>query len=331
MSGLRVIAAGPGVTIQDGGRHHYLRFGVTVAGPMDKTAHALANRALGNAPQAAAIEVSLGGVELEAQGALTLAIAGGAFDVTRDGRALPACCVVNLAPGQRLRLRPGAAGAWTYVAVAGRLLLEPALGSFSAHTRSNLGPPALAAGQDIAVAARAMDLDDSAIETDWPQAAAIRVLLGPQDDYFAAEQIALFLDSEWRVGGRSDRMAYAMEGPLLVPAHGFNIVSDGVAEGAIQVPGEGKPIVLMADRQPTGGYPKIANVIGADIGALAQKRPGDALRFKAVSHDEAVAARRAMAAQLAAPVRLTPVLRTHFTSEDLLRFNLISGATAGAD
>lgn len=331
MSGLRVIAAGPGVTIQDGGRHHYLRFGVTVAGPMDKAAHALANRALGNAPDAAAIEVSLGGVELEAQGALTLAIAGGAFDVTRDGRPLPACCIVTLAHGQRLRIRPGAGGAWSYVAVSGRLLLAPELGSLSAHTRSNLGPPALAAGQDIAVAPRAMDADDSAIETDWPQSSTLRVLLGPQDDYFSAAQIGEFLDSEWRVGGRSDRMAYAMEGPLIVPAHGFNIVSDGVAEGAIQVPGEGKPIVLMADRQPTGGYPKIANVIGADIGLLAQKRPGERVRFRAVSHDEAVVARRDMAARMDAPIRLTPLVRTHFTSEDLLRLNLISGATAGAD
>ena len=331
MSALRVIAAGPGVTFQDGGRHGYLRFGVTGAGPMDRAAHALANRVLGNSAGAAAIEVSLGGVELEAQGVVTLAVAGGDFAVARDGRALPGQCVVTLAQDQRLRIRPGASGAWCYVALAGRFLLEPALGSLSAHTRSNLGPPALAAGQEIAVAAYDLCADDSRLDVDAPADAAIRVLMGPQDDYFSPEQIALLLHSEWRVGGRSDRMAYTLEGPLLVPAHGFNIVSDGVAEGAIQVPGEGKPIVLMADRQPTGGYPKIANVIAADLGLLAQKRPGDAVRFRAVSHDEAVTARRDAAARAAVPPTLTPLLKTHFSSEELLGVNLVGGVVAGEE
>lgn len=331
MSALRVVGAGPGVTFQDGGRHGWLRFGVTGAGPMDRAAHALANRALGNAPGAAAIEVSLGGVELEARGFVTLAVAGGEFAVTRDDRALPGQCVVTLAHGQRLRVRPGARGAWCYVALAGRFLFEPVLGSLSAHTRSNLGPPALAAGQEIAVTAYDLGADDSRIEVDRPSGETVRVLMGPQDDYFSPEQIALFLDSEWRVGGRSDRMAYALEGPLIVPAHGFNIVSDGVAEGAIQVPGEGKPIALMADRQPTGGYPKIANVIAADIGVLAQKRPGDAVRFRAGTHEEAVAARREATARANGPLTLTPLLKTHFSSEELLGVNLVGGVVAGEE
>ena len=331
MSALRVVAAGPGVTFQDNGRAGYLRFGVTGAGPMDKAAHALANRVLGNAPGAAAIEVSLGGVELEAQGVVTLSIAGGDFAVSRDGRALPGHCIVTLLPGQRLRIRSGASGAWCYVAVAGRFNLAKVLGSCSAHTRSDLGPPALATGQVLGVAAVEMSLDDSLIHVDWLGGEVVRVLLGPQDDYFSPEQIALFLASEWRVGGRSDRMAYALEGPTIVPAHGFNIVSDGVAEGAIQVPGEGKPIALMADRQPTGGYPKIANIIGADIRLLAQKRPGESVRFRAVSHEEAVAARREAAGFAHAPLSLTPLLRTHFTSEDLLGVNLVGGVVAGEE
>ena len=177
MSGLKVVAAGPGVTIQDSGRPDYLRFGVTGAGPMDKAAHALANRVLGNRPGAAAIEVSLGGVELEAQGILTLAVAGGDFAISRDGRALPGNCIVTLAPGQRLRIRSGASGAWCYVAVAGRFDFPPVLGSLSAHTRSGLGPPALAAGQALGVAAVEMSLDDSMINVDWPPGDVVRVLL----------------------------------------------------------------------------------------------------------------------------------------------------------
>ena len=111
----------------------------------------------------------------------------------------------------------------------------------------------------------------------------IRVVLGPQHDYFADDQIAAFLAGPWTVSARSDRMAYFLDGPRLTHARGYNIVSDGIAMGAIQVPGDGRPIVLMADRQSTGGYPKIATIIGPDLGRLAQARPGAVFRFAAVS------------------------------------------------
>ena len=159
----------------------------------------------------------------------------------------------------------------------------------------------------------------------------IRVVLGPQDDYFASEQIAAFLEGPWVLTNRCDRMAYLLEGPRLTHAKGFNIVSDGVAMGAIQVPGNGQPVALMADRQPTGGYPKIANVIGADLGRFAQLRPGAQLRFRAVSIAEAVAARRIETAHLDAPVTREPFIRSELSTEFLLSTNLVDGLITGQD
>jgi 5-oxoprolinase (ATP-hydrolysing) subunit C len=333
---LRIIAAGPGVTLQDGGRHGYLRFGVTAAGPMDPLAFATANKAVGAPQGAAAIEVSLGGLEVAVEGgSISVAIAGGAFKIALDGRDIPMPCVVRLTPENRLSIRPGPEGAWCYVAPAGHIDVPPVLGSVSTHTRSGIGGingRAPAAGDVLPIAVpRTLDDAVATIAAPWLDrpGAEIRVLLGPQDDYFSADQIAAFLAGPWTLSPRSDRMAYALEGPKLTHAKGFNIVSDGIAFGAIQVPGAGAPIVLMADRQPTGGYPKIANVIGADLGRLAQLRPGARFHFRAVTVDEAVAARRAEAAALAAPLTIEPLVRADLPSEFLLGLNLVGGVTAG--
>jgi biotin-dependent carboxylase-like uncharacterized protein len=330
--GLSILSAGPGVTIQDGGRRSYLRFGVTSAGPMDRLAHATANLALAAPAGAAAIEVSLGGADLAADGgSLWLAVAGGAFKLLLDGRTLPPAVVVHLDPGSRLAIRPGAAGSWCYVAVAGHIDLPPVLGSLSTHTRSGLGGlagRALQAGDRLPIAdPRTVDQGPGEIVAPWLDrpGEVVRVILGPQDDYFAADQIAAFLGGPWTVSRRSDRMAYQLEGTPLSHAKGFNIVSDAIAHGAVQVLGDGKPIVLMADRQPTGGYPKIATVIGPDLGRLAQLRPGSTLRFAAVSVDQAVAARRAEAAVLARPPALEPLVRTQFPPDFLLARNLVDG------
>lgn len=329
---LRILSAGPGSTVQDGGRHGYLRYGVTGAGPMDPFAHALANRALGNPAGAAALEVSLGGVEVTAEdGPLTLAFAGGAFAATLDGQALPPAAIVRLEPGAKLKLRAGTAGNWCYLAVAGGLDLPLVLGSASTHTRTGIGGVegrALLAGDAIRTAQPAAgEIATGQIQAPLLErpAETIRVILGPQDDYFAPDQIAAFLAGPWTVSARGDRMACFLEGPKLEHARGFNITSDGIAMGAIQVPGEGQPIVLMADRQSTGGYPKIATVIGADLGRLAQARPGTSLRFRAVGHAEAVAARAEAAAFLAGTIPVEPLIRTQFTSEFLLGLNLVDG------
>lgn len=329
---LRILSAGPGCTIQDSGRHGYLRYGVTGAGPMDPLAHAIANRALSNPAGAAAIEVSLGGIEVTSDDeTLALAFAGGDFAATLDGQPLPSVAIAVIEPSAKLKLRAGASGNWCYLAVAGGLNVPLVLGSASTHTRTQIGGlqgRALKAGDTIRTGKPAYSAFFNAI-IDAPMLdrppETIRVLLGPQDDYFAPDEIEKFLAGPWQISARGDRMACFLEGPKLTHARGYNITSDGIAMGAIQVPGEGQPIVLMADRQSTGGYPKIATIIGPDLGRLAQARPGTSIRFRAISHKEAVAARAEEQTFLAAPIKVEPLIRTEFSSEFLLGLNLIDG------
>ncbi|MGH1569600.1 biotin-dependent carboxyltransferase family protein [Methylobacterium sp. P31] len=336
MAALVIEAAGPGVTLQDGGRHGYLRYGITAAGPMDPLMHATANRAAGNPPEVAAIEVSTGGITVSADGdPFGLALVAPGFRVALDGAALPDAVALTLQPGQTLTVRAGESGAWGYLAVSGRLDAAPILGSIATHTRSGLGGldgRGLAAGDRLPLAQPKPGAPSlHRLLTPWldRDPREIRVVLGPQDDYFAADQIAAFLEGPWTVSPRGDRMACFLDGTPLTHAKGHDIVSDGVAMGAIQVPGNGLPIVLMADRQSTGGYPKIATVIGPDLGRLAQARGGTRLSFRRVSVDEAVAARRAERELLREPVPREPVVRTDFASDFLLGLNLVGGVTDG--
>jgi len=332
---IRVLSAGPGTTLQDAGRHGYLRYGVTAAGPMDSLAHATANLAVGNPAGSTALEVSVGGIDVTAEsGSLRVAIAGGEFALSLDGRPLPPAVALNLEDGAVLKIRGGRSGSWCYLAVAGRLVVPEVLGSHATHTRTGFGGVdgrAIVAGDRLGIERSGSSKPSmGAIVAPWLDRPlnVIRVVLGPQHDYFADDQITAFLAGPWFVSAKRDRMAYFLEGPRLTHARGYNIVSDGIAMGAIQVPGDGRPIVLMADRQSTGGYPKIATVIGPDLGRLAQARPGAMFRFEAVSIAQAVAARREEAALLARGIVVEPLVRMHFTSEFLLGLNLIDGVVA---
>ncbi len=329
---LRILSARPGVTLQDAGRHGYLRFGVTAAGPMYSLAHATANLAVGNQAGATALEVSVGGIEVTAEFApLTVAVAGGEFALSLDGRPLPSAVVLTLDEGAVLKIRAGVRGSWCYLAIAGQLNVPKMLGSHATHTRTGFGGVngrAIVAGDRLGIArAGTLAPPASTIVAPWLDRRfdTLRVVLGPQHDYFADDQIAAFLAGPWTVSAKGDRMACFLDGPRLTHARGYNIVSDGIALGAIQVPGDGRPIVLMADRQSTGGYPKIATIIGPDLGRLAQARPGTTFRFAAVSIAQAVAVRREEAALLARGVVVEPLLRTHLSSEFLLGLNLIDG------
>jgi 5-oxoprolinase (ATP-hydrolysing) subunit C len=333
---LRVLTVGLGVTLQDGGRWGWLRYGVTPAGPMDPLAFATANLAAGSACDSAAIEVSLGGLELSVEGGeLSVVVAGGAFRLTYAGREFTTPAMVRLIPHAVLAIHAGSDGAWCYVAIAGRLDVPATLGSVSTHVRSGIGGlqgRALAAGDVLRVSSpRTLEPEIAIISAPWlvPADGPIRVVLGPQDDYFSDDQIECFLRGPWTLSSRSDRMAYILNGMPLVHAKGFNIVSDGIAMGAIQVPGNGLPVVLMADRQPTGGYPKIATVIGVDLGRLAQRRAGAQLSFRSVGVDEAVSLRRGEAAVLVAPIKREALIRTELSSEFLLATNLVGGVSSG--
>ena len=336
---LRIASAGPGATIQDCGRYGYLRYGVTPAGPMDWTAFQTVRAALGNDDRAAAIEISAGGLSVTAEeGALLVAFAGGAFDWRRDGGKLPRAARLLLRPGEILSAQAGPAGAWAYLGVAGGFDTPVALGSRATHTRSGIGGldgRMLRAGDTLPVAAPALidPADEAEIDAPWLESSTlpIRVILGPQDDYFSAAGLTSFFSETFTLTAAADRMAYRFSGAPIEHSRGYNVVSDGIALGAIQVAGDRAPLILMADRQPTGGYPKLGHVIRADIGRLAQMCPGDSRRFSAVTPDEARAALRAIECEIAATTaRLRPLKRAP-TTRLLLEANLIDGVANALD
>jgi len=325
-------------TIQDGGRYGYQRFGVTPAGPMDPWAFRLANRMLIQNDDEAGLEVGPGSLVLRVEAErVRIALAGAERPVAVDGRAVPWWSVLNAGGGQRIELGPAARGVWSYLAVAGGLAVRPVMGSRATHTLTRLGG---LEGRPLRQGDR-LPLADSAIAPDAPDFALveppvepqgpIRILLGPQEAWFTETGVAALLGTPWRVSSRSDRMGYRLEGPPIEHARSPNIVSDGIVTGAIQVPGSGQPIVLMADRQSTGGYPKIGTVISADIGRLAQTPAGGIVRFRAVSFEEALRARAERRSAIEkARASLAPLPRGGRTDPTfLLSVNLVSGVTAG--
>jgi 5-oxoprolinase (ATP-hydrolysing) subunit C len=336
---LRVLRAGPGATIQDGGRHGYLRYGVTPAGPMDWVAFQTANSALGN-DRAAAVEVLVGGLEVICEGApLALAFAGGAFLWRRDGELLPKAARLLLEPGKILAARAGESGAFAYLAVAGGFETPVTMGSRATHTRSAMGGiegRMLRAG-DVLPAASTERLDganfEATIDAPWlaREPDPFRVILGPQDDYFTVATLSAFFEGQFTLTPAADRMAYRFDGQEIAHARGYDIVSDGIALGAIQIAGDKKPLVLMADRQPTGGYPKLGHVARADIGRLAQVRPGETCCFRAVSVAEARAALLRLEDEVATTLQRLRPLRRALISERLFEANLIDGVVDPMD
>ncbi len=336
MSGLRCIDPGPLATIQDRGRHGWQRFGVSVAGAMDPVGLAVANLLVGNLPDAAAIEVTLyGGTWEVAAESIRVAIAGAAFGPTIDGQPAALHRAHTLKRGQHLALGAANDAARGYLAVAGGFDLKPVLGSCSVHLRSRLGGldgGAIRAGQDLplnlaeAPAGPDLALDPSLLPAPPPR---FRAILGPQDDAFTEDGIKTLFSGDYAITAEADRMGMRLSGPKVEHAGGYNIISDGIAPGSIQVPGAGQPIVLFADRQTTGGYPKIATVISADLGFLARSRPGTVVRFERTDIDGAARARRELADRLSrlkaslVPARASVTL----DSAHLLAHNLVDGVT----
>jgi len=282
---LRVVRAGPGETIQDAGRFGYLRYGIVASGPMDWIAFSLANRALANPEDAASIEISMAGIEVVCEGApLTVAFAGGGFLWERDGMRLPPAAAIVLRPGEHVRASAGAWGTWTYLAVAGGIDVPQVLGSRSTYARFAIGGfegRALRPDDVLGVGDGGRNGTEGTLRSALLErsTAPIGVVLGPQDDYITAASRETFFSESYAVSGRFDRMGYWLEGPKLAHEGGFDIVSDGIPLGGIQVPGSGQPVVLMADHQATGGYPKLGTLTRVDVRRFAQHRPGERVRF----------------------------------------------------
>ena len=333
---LRVLDPGLLATVQDAGRYGWQRFGVVVAGAMDLLALRIANRLAGNPADAAAIEFTFTGGRYEVEGApRRVAVAGAGFVVTVDGRPVPPWRSFLLRPGEILAIGKADDGLRGYLAVSGGIDVSPVLGSRSTHVRSGIGGwqgRALRTGDllPLGQAADGVDLELPAVAR-WPRPSRLRVVLGPQDGHFGADARAALVEGRFRVTAEADRMGYRLSGPTLRHSGGDNIVSDGIALGSIQVPASGQPIVLLADRQPTGGYPKIATIVTPDIGVIAQAGPGAELAFEIVDLDAARAVRRAWDAHMQ---DLAALLRPAETGDPLdsarlLGLNLVGGVVAG--
>ena len=328
---LRVSFVGPLVTFQDGGRFGNLRFGVPASGPMDRLAHAAANCSIGNDAQATTIEVSRGGIVLDCvTGSVTLAVAGGGFVIDHRGIAESGWTVLTMRPGERISVRAGAWGSWSYIAVTGQPVVSRWLGHSATHSMSGLGGGALTAGQEIEIEAARVDLvrDGEIPIPDFARSTGrVRVVMGPQDHHFEDEAIVAFRASPYRLTDAFDRMGVRLDGPPLPLRAALSIPSEPIVRGSVQVAGDGVPTVLLADHQTTGGYPKIATVVSADLDAFAQLRTDDVVEFEPVEASEAVRIARHRAAQVeeylgnvASPGRtMTHRLRAE---------NLISGAVA---
>jgi biotin-dependent carboxylase-like uncharacterized protein len=283
---------------------------------MDVHALVSANRLVGNADGAAGLECTLVGPRFTVEAACAIAVTGAEAPITINGATADPWRTLALSPGDTVRIAAARAGVRIYVAFSGGIDVPLALGSRATYLRGRLG----------GLEGRALKRDDvlrlfpapppsprrvpageiPALESE-PE---IRVVLGPQAERFTADGIAAFLQGPYEMLPQSDRMGARLKGPRIAHVRGHDIISDGIALGSIQVPGDGQPIVLLVDRQSTGGYTKIATVGSFDIGRIGQVKPGQRVRFRAVDVAEAHRLRRtwdiALAAAAGGPIARTP-------------------------
>jgi KipI family sensor histidine kinase inhibitor len=293
-----IVQPGLMTTVQDGGRWGHQHDGVPVSGAMDLPSLRAANRAVGNEPGAAALEVTLAGLEVKVEQPATLAIAGADLAAALDGEAVPLEVPVRCRAGSVLRLRARVAGARAYVAFDGGIDVDPCLGSRATDLASGLGGwdgRRLRAGDRLPLGAPGTRAPERAESR--PSAGPVpggyvrvRVLPGPHDDWFPPDALDALARTRFEVTTDSNRMGYRLRTPRPLPRRTGDLISAATWTGAIQVPPSGEPILLMADRQVTGGYPIVATVISADLGLVGQLAPGDGIEFALCEPAEALAA-----------------------------------------
>ena len=300
---LEIIAPGLMTSVQDLGRLGHQALGMPVAGAMDPVALRLANALVGNPENTAALEIGYLGPTLNVVAeSLRVAFAGKAKLLLHpaaggEARALKPFRSALLRHGDRLQIGAVEEGSVAYLAVSGGFAIQPFLGSLSTYMRAGLGGfegRALKAGDRLPLVSGAAPDDGEQELTDAFDygSGPVRVVLGPQEDRFTESGIAIFLSATYTVTKEADRMGLRLDGPVVEHTRGADIASEGLVTGSIQIPGNGKPIILMADRQTTGGYTKIATVISADLPRVGRLKPGDTLAFVAVSVAEAETLRR---------------------------------------
>ena len=293
---LQVVQPGMLSTIQDRGRYGYQRFGMPTAGAMDAFALRAANALLGNDDNAACIEATVLGPRIKMLAGTRIAITGANVSPRLNGEPIPMWQSVTVREGGRLEFRGPSDGMRAYLAVAGGIDVPVTMGSRATYIKAAIGGVdgrPLRAGDVLNAFGDSSDSPPSS--AGFPSEAIpkygssheLRVVLGPQDAAFTRAGIDTFLSAEYTVSINSDRMGYRLEGVPIEHIDGPDVISDGTPLGGIQIPGDGQPIILLADRGTTGGYTKIATVISTDLSKIAQAMPGHTVTFKAVSVEEA--------------------------------------------
>jgi antagonist of KipI len=319
---LRIVGAGLLTTVQDLGRPNHQRQGIPVGGAMDRMALRVGNALIGNEEGAAALEATLVGPTIAFERAVLIAITGADLEATVDGRRIPTWHPVCVPRGATLRFGKAAVGCRAYIALAGGIEVPPVFGSRSTYLRASFGgyegralrvgdvvdvgePSALsrAIGDSVRGSApstatvSARGETNSVVVARWSAGVTlrpryssepvVRLVAGAHTDALARESRAALAGSSFRVSASSDRMGYRLEGQTLALRRPMELLSEAVTFGTVQLPPGGAPIVLMADRQTTGGYPRIGEVASIDLPLIAQLKPGDRLRFRLVSLEHA--------------------------------------------
>lgn len=281
---VRVLDPGILTLVEDAGRRGWLSSGVGMSGAADPASYELANRLVANQPGAAALECTMGGLRLEVRCRTVVAVTGAPAQLRIDGREVGHDSVAAVEPGQLVELGMPPVGLRSYLAIRGGIAVAPVLGSRSTDTLSGLGPPPLAAGDVLPLGAEPPDwptVDAAAVPPPEAGTVTVRALPGPRADWFA-DPSTIFA-GDWIAAPDSDRIGVRLD-PVDPAARPVRAVAgelpvEGMALGAIQVPPSGRPVAFLADHPVTGGYPVIATIDRADIGRLAQLRPGQRLRF----------------------------------------------------
>lgn len=307
---IRIIKPGLFTTVQDEGRWGRQAYGVSVAGPMDPLSHRLANLLVGNSLDCATLEVTLTGPEIEFINPAAFALTGAEFDLTLDGHHVSMNAPVDAPSGARLQLGTRHRGARAYLGVAGGVDVPPVFGSRATHVISRIGGlfgRALASGDTLSIGrqtaamvrrrASACSARPEPVEGPaggvfpMPQGSArVRVLPGPDEEAFGSDAMHVLTDARYQITSASNRMGYRLAGPALAMTAQADQISEATPAGSLQIPPSGEPILLMADCQTTGGYPRLATVISADLPIAGQLAPGDWIRFEPCDRTSAIAA-----------------------------------------
>ena len=297
METFEVMQPGPMTTVQDLGRYGYQQYGVPPSGAIDNYSLRIGNVLVGNEETAASLEITLFGCQLRVLQDTVVAVTGADLATNVNGNPTPLFETISVSSGDIISFTHLRSGCRAYLAVAGGISVPDVMGSASTNIKSGMGGfggRALRRGDLI----RTKKCSPTKIKARvlpeyipvYGNTVELRVIPGPQDDYFTEEGIYTFFHSGYTVSMQADRMGYRLEGPRIQHKVIADIISDGIPLGAVQVPGNGLPIILLADRQTTGGYTKIATVISADITKLAQTKPGNGIKFRRVSEEEALTA-----------------------------------------